>query len=494
MSGKQTEQYPTPSPMSDDDFSYPASAKDSYADDAQPKGASGWRRFLLPTLIGLGLLGGGGWVVYNRVVLPIMMFSQMKPPPPTQVPLSNPQVATVEDSSDYSATLDSRQSVRLQPQVAGQVAAIYVREGDRVQQSDRILDIDATEQQAQVASRLAGVETARAEVASAQADVEAAIAALRSLQSKREAAVSNVRLNQQEYQRFQELFNEGASSKQVLDQRLNAIQTAQASLAEVDANMREQESAIARARAQVVRNQQALSQQQANVSEGKAQLKYYTINAPFTGIVGDIPAKVGDVVGTSTQLLTLTQNQQLEVQIPIPLERASQLRRGLPVRLLDDQGKTVTTGSISFIAPNVDSGTQSIQVKARFANPSDSLRTAQFVRARVIWSNRPGVLVPTTAISRLGGKNFIFIGTSFQKSGCKALAQGQGDGPPSAPQKADPNQLVASQRLVELGKIIGNNQEVLEGVTASDRIITTGILQLQNCLPIAEASPTPPSS
>lgn len=494
MSSKQTEQYPAPSPMSDDDFSYPASAQDSCPDDVQPKGSSRWGRFLLPTLIGLGLLGSAGWVFYNRVVLPILMFSQMKPSPPTQVPLNNPQIATIEDSSDYSATLDSRQSVRLQPQVAGQIAAIYVREGDRVQQGARILEIDATEQQAQVASRLAGVETARAEVASALADVEAAIAALKSLQSKREAAISNVRLNQQEYQRFQELFNEGASSKQVLDQRLNAIQTAQASLAEVEANIREQESAIARARAQVVRNQQALSQQQANVSEGKAQLKYYTIKAPFTGIVGDIPAKVGDVVGTSTQLLTLTQNQQLEVQIPIPLERASQLRQGLPVRLLDDQGKTVTTGSISFISPNVDATTQSIPVEATFANPSDTLRTAQFVRARVVWSNRSGVLVPTTAISRLGGKDFIFVGASFQESGCKVLAQGQGGGPPSAPQDADPDQLVAAQKLVELGKIVGNNQEVLKGLTASDRIITTGILQLQNCLPIAEASSTSPSS
>jgi hypothetical protein len=49
---------------------------------------------------------------------------------------------------------------------------------------------------------------------------------------------------------------------------------------------------------------------------------------------------------------------------------------------------------------------------------------------------------------------------------------------------------------VQLGKIIGNTQEVLSGITPDSRLIPTGILQLNNCTWITEqkpASPTPPS-
>lgn len=436
------------------------------------------RRFLVPALIVLALLGGVGWIVFNRVILPIMIFSQMKPEF-TKVDLTSPKSATLDESSDYSASLDSRQSVSLQPRVSGQVAAIYVQAGDRVQQGQQLLQIDASEQRAQVASRSAAAETSAAEVEAARADVASAADTLRSLQARRASAQSNVQLNQREYERYLDLYNQGASSRQIVDQRLNALQTAQATLSQVDAEIQAQRAAVNRARVTVERNRRALEQAQANITEGQAQLKFYSITAPFTGVVGNVPAKVGDFVETSTQLMTLTQNDQLEVQIAIPLERSADLRSGLPVKLLDDRDRVLQTGRISFIAPNVDPTTQSIQVKALFTN-SGNLRTAQFVRARVIWDTRSGVLVPTTSISRLGGRDFIFTTAAFKDSGCKELAQ-TGFGGPT---KAEPDQLVAVQKPIKLGKIVGNDQEVTEGITANDRIITTGILQLQNCMPV----------
>ncbi|MBF2025728.1 MAG: efflux RND transporter periplasmic adaptor subunit [Oscillatoriales cyanobacterium C42_A2020_001] len=453
--------------------------------ETKPPSPKSRRRFLIPAIIVLAVLGGVGWIVFNRIIFPILMFSQMKPQP-TFVEISSPQTAAIEDSSDYAANLDSRQSVTLQPRVDGQISAIYVTAGDRVQQGQRLLQIDASEQRAQVASRTAAAETSAAEVEAARADVASASDTLRSLQARRASAQANVQLNQREYERYLDLYNQGAESRQLLDQRLNALQTAQAALRQAEADIQAQRATINRLQATVSRNQRALEQAQANITEGQAQLQFYTISAPFTGIIGNIPAKVGDFVNTSSQLMTLTQNEQLEIQIAIPLERAADLRTGLPVKLLDANNKVLQTGRISFIAPNVDPSTQSVQAKAVFPNPG-SFRTSQFVRARVVWDVGRGVLVPTTAISRLGGRDFLFIAVPFKDSGCKEFAAGQG-GPPMKP---EPNQLTAAQKPIKLGKIVGNNQEVLEGVSASDRIVTSGILQLQNCTPIAEASAAP---
>lgn len=437
------------------------------------------RRFLVPALIVAALLGGVGWIVFNRVIYPIMVFSQMKPQF-TEVEVSTPQATTINDSSEYPASLDSRQAVTLQPRVAGQVSAIYVKAGDRVEAGQQLLQMDAGEQQAQVASRAAAAETAAADIEAAKSDVANEIDTLRSLQARRASTQSNVQLNQREYDRYLDLYNQGATSRQVLDQRLNALQTAQADLQQADADVRAQQARINRARTNVERNRRALEQAQATVVEGQAQLKYYTITAPFSGIVGDIPAKVGDFANTSTQLVTLTQNQELEVRIAIPQQKVPSLQTGLPVQLIDDNGGVLQTGRISFIDPNVDPTTQSVQARAVFANSGNALRTNQFVKTRVIWRTRPGVVVPVTAISRLAGRDFVFVAAPFNQSGCTELPPTEFGGPA----KVEPDQLVAVQKQIELGKIIGNNQEVLKGVTASDRIVTSGILQLQNCLPI----------
>jgi multidrug efflux pump subunit AcrA (membrane-fusion protein) len=448
----------------------------------------GISRFFIPALIGLLCLGGIGWVVFTRFIAPLLGPGAMAPPP-TQVGIASLKSTTVSDSSDYAATLDSRQSVILQPRVAGQISAIYVKAGDRVNAGDPILQIDATEQRAQVASRDSAAETAAADITVAQADVASARDTLRSLQARRVASQSDVELNRSEYQRYRDLYNQGASSQQVSEQKLNAIRSAQASLAQVDAEIRAQQAAIARAQATVVRNQRALQQAQANVSEGEAQLQYYTITAPFAGIMGDISAKVGDFVDTSTKMLRVTQNRQLEVQVAIPLERAPDLRQGLPVQLLDEQNKVLETGKISFIAPDVDPATQSVQAKAVFSN-AGTLRTAQFVRVRMIWATHSGILVPATAISRLGGRDFVFVAEPFQRSDCQAQAGANAPSDPAGP-PVKPDQMVAVQKPIKLGKIIDNDQEVIEGLNATDRIVVSGILNLQNCVPIAPATPVP---
>ena len=71
--------------------------------------------------------------------------------------------------------------------------------------------------------------------------------------------------------------------------------------------------------------------------------------APFDGVVGDVPVHVGDYATTSTMLTTVDESQDLEAYIYIPTERASEVRTGLAVDLLDNSGKRIETrASILF--------------------------------------------------------------------------------------------------------------------------------------------------
>lgn len=437
-------------------------------------------------LLVLGLLGGGGWLVYSRMILPMMAGGGPPQFGPMSVAVAAPTTTTVRDSSEYVATLQSRQSVTVQPQASGRITAIFVRSGDRVSVGTPLLQLDASEQQAQVAGNVAGIQAAGAELAAARADAASARQALDALAAERASRQADLAFNEGEYKRFQSLYRQGATSKQLLDEKLNTLRQSRASIAQIDAQMKAQEATIARSQANILRSQQQRDQAVATATQGQVQLRYYAVNSPIDGVVGDIPAKVGDLVSPTTPLINVTQNRQLEIQIAVPLEKSAQMRTGLPVQLLSQTGQVLQSGSVSYIAPSVDPQNQSVQVKAVFDNSGGQLRTNQIVRARVIWNTKAGVLVPTTAISRLAGKNFVFIAEPYGRSSCAAQAKGQGAA--SAAPAPDPTQLVAVQKPVSLGQIVGNNQEITEGLNVSDRIVVSGLLQLQSCTPIQAAS------
>ena len=365
------------------------------------------------------------------------------------VPIASVETGTVTDSSDYVANLQSRQSVTLQPRVDGYIQEIYVKAGDRVEAGAPILRIDPAKQQAVVQRSVAAVATS-------QADFESARATLVQLRARKESILSSVDFNQKEFSRFSKLTEQGATTKQKLDEVANNLRNARAELGQIDAQINAQQASINSAATRI-------EETRAGAVQEEVQLDFYTVTAPFAGIVGDIPIKVGDNVNSTTQLTTVTQNQVLEVQISVPVENAPRLKMGMPVELLDAQDKPLVKGNVAFISPNINPQSQSVLVKANFNNGTNQLKANQFVRARLIWASRAGVLVPTSAISRLGGQDFIFV---------------------AEPSPTDGKSLIANQKPVKLGKITGNKQEVLEGLNPKDQIVVAGILQLRNGAPI----------
>jgi RND family efflux transporter MFP subunit len=259
----------------------------------------------------------------------------------------------VNDASEYVATLKSRDSAVIMPQVEGQVTQINVHSGDRVTAGSALMEIDPLKQQATVKSQ----ESARA------------------------AQQAQLNWAKQQYQRAEGLASAGVVSKQDLDQAKTAMDAAQAQMDALDSQVREQE----------------------------VQLHYYKVVAPRDGIVGDVPVRVGDRVTTTTQLTTVDQPGSLEAYVYAPIERSSQLKMNLPVQILDSNGKVLADTRVSFISPQVDNTTQTVLVKARIANGNDALRQSQFIRARVVWGTHQNPEVPILAVSRLAGQYFAFV-------------------------------------------------------------------------------------
>jgi RND family efflux transporter MFP subunit len=335
--------------------------------------------------------------------------------PPTTVNIGVVQSQTIRNTSEYVAQVRSRRSVDVQPQVEGYVRRIAVKPGDHVGAGALLMQIDPARQQQSVRN----VEAARA------------------------SRVAALRLAQQEKERIEGLYKAGVTSKQELDRTNAALQSAQAEVNSLDAQ----------------------------ISGEKVQLRYYDITAPSAGIVGDIPVRVGDLVTPATRVTTVDQNAALEAYVSVPVQRAAELRPGLDVELLaGDSDAVVATGKIDFIAPRVSDATQSVQAKAPIGNATANLRASQFTNARIIWNAHEAPVVPATAIMRLGGQPFLFAV--------------EGDG----------KSMVARQRSVELGELSGDVYEVKSGVKNGERVVTSGVQKLRDGAPIAPEVPAAPAA
>lgn len=335
------------------------------------------------------------------------------PFPPVPVKLETAQAAPIEEASEYVGTLKSLRATAIQPQTDGQVTEIFVTSGQRVEPGARLVQIDSSRQEAAVASQ----------------------------QAEQAARAADVVFARQQRQRASELLAAGAISKQELEQADTALRTTEARLESLQAQVREQE----------------------------VQLRYFIVTAPTAGTVGDVPVRVGNLVTPQTILTTIDQNDVLEVQVQVPIERSPALRNGLPLRVLSGDGsQTLATTAVGFIAPHVDGETQSVLVKGTVHNPGGMLRPEQFVRAQLVWRKIEGLVVPVTATVRITGEHFAFVAEDVKGA----------DGKPG---------LVARQRLIKVGPIVGDSYAVRDGLKAGDRLVVSGAQKLRDGARIAPA-------
>jgi RND family efflux transporter MFP subunit len=258
-------------------------------------------------------------------------------------------------------------------------------------------------------------------------------ATVKSQEDARAAQLAQLKWAQQNYERVSGLASAGVVSRQDLDQARATLDAAQAQLHSLEAQVNEQQ----------------------------VQLHYYRVVAPRAGIVGDVPVRVGDRVVTTTTLTTVDRPGSLEAYIYVPTEKSAQLKLNLPVQIVDDAGNLLASSRVTFLSPQVDTATQTVLVKATIANSNDKLRTAQVIRARVVWGSQQKPVVPVLAVSRIGGVYFAFVAEPDQKGG-----------------------YVVHQKPLQVGQIVGNDYVILDGVKPGDKVVVSGTQFLIDGIPV----------
>jgi membrane fusion protein (multidrug efflux system) len=245
-----------------------------------------------------------------------------------------------------------------------------------------------------------------------------------------------------------------------------ALEEAQAALAQSRSQFeRSKELAVTQAISAAHLQQLAsdMARDEARVTAARGRLADTVIRAPFAGRLGLRQVSLGSLVSPGSLITTLDDIRTVKVDFAVPESVFPALHAGLPVA-----GSTVAypgqefNGEVASVDTRIDPVTRSASVRARFENSDGRLAPGMFLTLKLTSKPRTTLTVPERAVLSDQGKQYVYVVT---------------DG-------------VASRREVQLGDRVPGKAEILQGLTAADRIVVDGALKLREGSRIAELQDT----
>lgn len=332
----------------------------------------------------------------------------------------------VSDTLTYNGRLDADQSVQLIARVTGFLEEVGFQAGDSVAQDALLFRIEPDQYRA----------------------------ALRQAQGSLAAAQSTVVDARIERDRQAQLVKRNAVAQAVLDSA---------------------EAALGRA-------QGSVEQAEAALDTARLNLSYTTVMAPFPGRIGirnvDPGALVGPEVGP---LATLTKLDPIHVNFSVPTAEyrnvmqaigAGEVNADEAVQIALANGEEYpTSGMLDFVDSAVNPGTDSVRLRATFANPEGMLLHDELVRVRLATSSTAPVLtVPIGAVQRDLVGDFVMVVNDQDE---------------------------VEQRRVTVARDSGNVAVIADGLTEGERVITEGVNKVRAGIKVdaaeagADAQPAP---
>jgi membrane fusion protein, multidrug efflux system len=373
------------------------------------------------------------------ILVIVVAHSGAKPtvqPPPPVVEVAQVERRDVPVYGEWIGTLTGQVNADIKAQVTGYLLTRDYKEGSYVRKGQLLFQIDPRPFQA-------ALDQAKGQLAQAQAQLvqdQAQLATTEANQIK----------SQLDVDKYGPLAKADAVSKQDFD---DANQANLANKAQVEA-----------AKAAIVAAQAQIQAYQAAVETASINLGFTRIASPIDGIAGIAQAQVGDLVSTSSGILTtvstldpirdyFTVSEQEYLALQKRFSESNTGRWELQLTLADG---TIYPheGEFYFADRQVNQNTGAIQLAALFANPGNVLRPGQYGRIRaVIRVQQNALLIPQAAVNEQQGSYLVAV---VGKDGRIAM------------------------RPVQVGERTGTMWVIQEGLKAGDRVVVEGQQNLRH--------------
>jgi multidrug efflux system membrane fusion protein len=333
-------------------------------------------------------------------------------------------------------------TIGVRAQITGTLTEVKFQEGDFVKKGDVLFRIDPRSFQAAVDQ--ANANLTRDEALQAQSEAQLA------------RDIASAEYVKAQADRTMELVSRGILSKDQGDQATSAADAAKAA---VNADR----AAVSSAKAQLVA-------QQAAIDSAKLQLEYSTIVSPIDGRTGDLALKAGNLVSAnSTELVTITQLDPIYVTFSLPAVNLPEIKKHMTGSKLavtatpQTSAGHSTNGALSFVDNAVDPATDTIKLKATFANADHTLWPGQFARVSLrLTTLQNATVVPSQAVQTGQDGQFVFVVREDQ---------------------------TVEQRPVTIGQTAADDVVITNGLTPGETVVTEGQLRLEPGTRVTRADP-----
>lgn len=321
----------------------------------------------------------------------------------------------------YPATIKGKQDIDIRPQVSGFITKVCVEEGQTVKTGQTLFIIDRVQYEAAVKSAQAAVRVAQANVNTQKLTVD----------------------NKKELNKKQIISNYD------LEMAQNLLSSYEAQLA----------------------------QAQAQLTTAKHNLSYTTVISPSSGIVGNIPYRIGALVNASSAspLTTISEISQMYVYFSMTEKQLLEMTResgnvqaaisrmpGVQLQLADGSIYNMP-GKIETASGMIDQSTGSVSMRATFQNPNRILRSGGTGQILIPSNNSVAISVPQKATFEIQDKKFVYVVDNASKVKAKEIT-------------------VDSQND-------GTNYIVTKGLNVGERIVVDGVSTLKNDMQIKPITP-----
>jgi multidrug efflux system membrane fusion protein len=401
-----------------------------------------------------------------------------KPPAVTVVAVAQRSVPVY---GQYVGQTEAVKTVEVRARVEGFIERQVAPDGANVKAGDLLFTIDPRPLEAALRQAEANVARDSAALRQAEANVARDSAALRQAESavtQREADVRQAQANvdrdiaqvenaRAQDVRYRTLFQRELIAKEQYDQIRTNMLALEATVQADRAALENARAALAASRAAIENARAAVRADEAVADSARLQLGYTSIRSPLEGRMGRSQVRVGALVGKddATLLATVSTLDPMYVSFSVSEREALSVwnrRRaemqakpgasGITITLSDDS-PYAHDGRLDFVDRAVDPRTGTLALRAAFPNPAGLLQPGQYVRVRVLLSERPdALLVPQAAIQESQGSTSLFV--------------------------VAPDQTVQA-RSVRMGPRVGPLWVVEEGVKLGERVVIKGIQQIR---------------
>jgi RND family efflux transporter MFP subunit len=346
------------------------------------------------------ILGGGALLVFAVVWLS-GGCEQKTPPGVAEVPAATAPAGattarveeqTVAGREWVAGEVASARQTAVSARVLARIEEIRVAAGSRVREGDVLVVLDARD---------------------LRAAVGAAEEALLSARARLELATS-------EHARIEQLLARGVAPQRQLDQAISELRAARADVMGLEET----------------------------VDKAKTALSYAEIRAPVGGRVVDRLAEPGDTATPGTPLLRIYDPSLLRVEVPVRESLAVDLSIGQALPVEVPALETELDGVVDEIVPFAEPGARTLLVKVRVVSPDERLFAGMYARVSVPAGERRLVVVPQTALHRIGQLSYVDV-----------VTEGRG----------------RERRLVTVGPVQADGRvEILSGLAAGEQVWVTG--------------------